>query len=383
MRPIYFLPLSFIWLLPSCGKKAVVGPPHFPPAAVTFVPAASETVRITQDLPGRIDAVRVSEVRARIAGILLERTFEEGADVKAGQVLFKIDPAPLEAARDSAAATLAHAEATLVKARSDAKRNKELVASQAVSQQEAQDSETALQVGEAGLLSAKASMKTAELNLGYATVTAPIDGRIGKAVVTEGALVGQGSTTLLAIIQQLDPVYFDFTRSSGDLIALKNAAGNGDATAEQNKVTLLLEDGTEYPLPGKILFSEAFVDETTGMITLRAQFPNPKRELLPGMFARVRVLQTVKEHVVTVPQRAVTRGVGGAGTVLVIDEANTAQLRTIQTGEIVGDKWVVTSGLKPGEKVIVEGQLKARPGAPVKAEPFAPEVAKSAGPNKN
>lgn len=383
MRPIYFLPLSLIWLIPSCGKKAAAGPPQFPPAAVTYVPAASETVRITEDLPGRIDAVRVSEVRARVAGILLERTFEEGADVKAGQVLFKIDPAPLEAARDSAAATLARAEASLTKARSDAKRSKELVASQAVSQQEAQDSETALQVGEADLLSAKASLKTAELNLGYATVTAPIGGRIGKAVVTEGALVGQGSTTLLAIIQQLDPVYFDFTQSSGDLTALKNAAGKGDATAEQNKVILLLEDGTEYPLPGKILFSEAFVDETTGMVTLRAQFPNPKRELLPGMFARVRVLQTVKEHAVTIPQRAVTRGIGGAGTVLVIDNANTAQLRTIQTGEIVGDKWVVTSGLKPGEKVIVEGQLKARPGAPVKAEPFAPEVAKTTTPNKN
>jgi membrane fusion protein (multidrug efflux system) len=383
MRSIHFLPLSLLYLLPSCGKKAAAGPPHFPPAAVTFVPAASEDIHITEELPGRIDALRVSEVRARVAGILLERCFQEGADVKAGQVLFKIDPAPLEAARDSAAAVLARSDASLSKARSDSKRSKQLVASQAISEQEAQNSETALQIGEADLLSAKAALKTAELNLGYATVTAPIDGRIGIAAVTEGALVGQGSATLLATIQQLDPIYFDFTRTSGDLAALKNAAGSASDVDEQNKVTLLLEDGSEYPLPGKILFSEAFVDETTGMVTLRAKFPNPKHDLLPGMFARVRVLKSVKDHAVTVPQRTVARGVGGVGTVMVIDDANKAQLRNIQTGEIVGDKWIVTSGLKAGEKVIVEGLLKARPGASVVPEPFVPAAKSATGSNNH
>jgi membrane fusion protein (multidrug efflux system) len=337
-----------------------------PPAAVTFVPAAAETVHITKDLPGRIDALRVSEVRARVSGILLEKTFVEGSDVKADQVLFKIDPAPLEAARDSATAALARAEANLKKSQNDSKRFAELIATDAVSKQETETAESALQVSQAEHLAAEAALKTAQLNLGYATVTAPISGRIGKAQVTEGALVGQGNATLLATIQQLDPIYFDFTQSSGDLIALKNGAGGG----EQSKVTLLLEDGTEYEHPGKILFSEASVDQTTGMVSLRAEFPNPKRDLLPGMFARARVLQAVKENAVTIPQRAVTRGAGGVGSVLVIDQDNKAQLRMVQTDEIVGDKWVVTSGLKAGEKVIMEGQMKARPGAPVVPEPF-------------
>ena len=366
MRPILFLPLSLIWLLPSCGKKAAAGPPQMPPAAVTFLPAATETVHITRDLPGRIDALRLSEVRARVSGILLEKTFVEGADVKAGDVLFKIDPAPLEAARDSAAAALARADANLKKAQNDSKRFVELIATDAVSKQEAETAESALQVATAEQLAAHAALKTSELNLGYATVTAPIGGRIGRAQVTEGALVGQGSATLLAVIQQLDPIYFDFTQSSTDLLALKN----GSAGGEQGKATLLLEDGTPYEHPGKILFSEASVDETTGMVSLRAEFPNPKRDLLPGMFARARVLQAVKENAITIPQRAVTRGAGGVGSVLVIDQDNKAQLRMVQTGEIVGDKWVVTSGLKAGEKVIMEGQLKARPGAPVVPEPF-------------
>lgn len=371
MRPILFLPLSLIWLLPSCGKKAAAaGPPPMPPAAVTFLPAISETVHITRDLPGRIDALRVSEVRARVSGILLEKTFVEGADVKAGQELFKIDPAPLEAARDSAVASLARAEANLKKAENESKRFRELIESNAVSQQEAETAESALQVSTAEILSAKAAQKTAELNLGYATVTAPIAGRIGKAQVTEGALVGQGSATLLAVIQQLDPIYFDFTQSSGDLIALKKAVGSGGTSEEQSKVTLLLEDGTAYEHPGKILFSEASVDETTGMVSLRTEFPNPKHELLPGMFARARVLQAVKENAITIPQRAVTRGAGGVGSILVIDNENKAQVRMVQTGEVVGDKWVVTSGLKAGEKVIMEGHLKAKPGAAVVPEPF-------------
>lgn len=372
MRSILFLPLSFIWLLPACGKKAAPAPPKMPPAAVTFVPASTETVQITRDLPGRIDALRVAEVRARVSGILLEKTFEEGGEVTAGQELFKIDPAPMEAARDSAAAALARAEASLRKAENESKRFRELIETNAVSQQEAETAESALQIGNAEILSAKAALKTAELNLGYATVTAPIAGRIGKAQVTEGALVGQNDATLLAVIQQLDPIYFDFTQSSSDLTTLRNAMAGQDSSAAQDKVTLLLEDGREYPHPGKILFSEASVDPTTGMVTLRAEFPNPKRELLPGMFARARVLQAILENAVTIPQRAVTRAAGGAGSVLVVDESNNARLRMVRTSEMVADKWVVTSGLKPGEKVIMEGHLKVRPGSPVVPEPFVP-----------
>ncbi len=367
MRPILFLPFSVLWLfLPSCGKKAAPAMPAMPPAEVTFVPAQTETVTITRDLPGRIDAVRVAEIRARVSGILLKRVFEEGAEVKAGDVLFQIDPAPLEAARDSAAANLAKAEASSAKAQNQVKRFRELVAVNAVSKQDADDAESAVSIADSEVLAAKAALATAELNLGYATVTAPISGRIGKAEMTEGALVGQGSATLLAVIQQLDPIYFDFTQSSSDHFALKSAG------AKQNKVTLLLEDGSDYGAPGRLLFSEAFVDETTGMVTLRAEFPNPKRDLLPGMFARARVVQAVRENVVTIPQRALTRGAGGVGTVMVIDDANLAQLRMVQTGEASGDRWVVNSGLNAGERVIIEGLLKARPGAPVVPEPFVP-----------
>ena len=368
MRPILFLPLSVIWLcLPGCGKKAPAAPPKMPPAAVSFVPATSETVVITRDLPGRIDALRVAEVRARVSGILLEKVFQEGTEVKAGDVLFRIDPAPLDAALDSANANLARAEATAAQADNQVERLRELVAVNAVSKQDADNAESAVNIAAAEVLAAKAALASAELNRSYATVTAPISGRIGKAQVTEGALVGQGDATLLAVIQQLDPIYFDFTQSSGDLLALREA-GAGD-----EEVTLLLENGDFYPHKGRILFSEASVDETTGMVSLRAEFPNPDRKLLPGMFARARVEQAIKQNAVTVPQRAVTRVAGGGGSVMIVDKADNAQIRMIRTGEMTADKYIVTSGLEAGERVIMEGHLKARPGAPVVPEPFVAE----------
>lgn len=342
-----------------------------PPAHVTFVPVKTENVTITKDLPGRIDAVRVAEVRARVSGILLKKVFQEGADVKAGDVLFQIDPAPLEAARDSAEASYVRAEATAKQTQNDDKRFRELVAVNAVSKQEADNSESAVAIASADLLAAKAARTTAELNLGYATVTAPISGRIGKAEVTEGALVGQGSPTLMAVIQQLDPIYFDFTQSSADLIALKKGG------AKDSKVTLLLEDGSTYEHQGKLLFSEVSVDQTTGMVTLRAEFPNPKNDLLPGMFARARVVQSVKENVVTVPQRAVTRAAAGMSSVMLVDDKNHAEIRMIKTSGAVGDKWIVESGLEGGERLIMEGQLKAKPGAEVVPEPYVPAQEKS------
>ncbi len=376
MRPILFLPLSVIWLcLPSCGKKANAKPMEMPPAAVTFVPAVTETVTITRDLPGRIDAQRVAEIRARVTGILLKRVFEEGAEVKAGDVLFQIDPAPLQAAHDSAAANLARAEANAQQADNHVARFRELVAVNAVSKQDADNAESAVTIAAAEILAAKASLATAKLNLGYATVTAPIAGRIGKAQVTEGALVGQGDATRLAVITQLDPIYFDFTQSSADLILLKNAK------SDQSKVTLLLENGQAYEHPGRLLFSEVSVDQTTGMVSLRAEFPNPQHDLLPGMFARARVIQGVRENAITIPQRAVTRGAGGAGSILIVDDTNHAQVRMVQTGELFGDKWIVTSGLSAGERVIMEGHMKAKPGALVVPEPFVP--AQASRPNKN
>jgi membrane fusion protein (multidrug efflux system) len=365
MHPILLLSLSVFALTSTgCGKKTPAAPPQMPPAAVTFLAATAETVTITRDLPGRINPLRVAEIRARVPGILLKKSFDEGADVKAGDVLFQIDPLPLQAARDSAAALVLRAEANGKLAENQARRLLELVGVSAVSKQDAENAESAVSIANADILAAKATLATAELNLGYATVTAPISGRIGKAMVTEGALVGQNTATLMAVIQQLDPVYFDFTQSSSDHAKLKKAGANG------NNITLLLEDGSAYEGQGRILFSEAFVDESTGMVTLRAEFPNPQRDLLPGTFSRARIVEAIRENVITIPQRALTRGAGGAGVVMVIDNSNHAQVRMVQTGEISGDKWIVNSGLSVGERYIIEGLMKARPGAPVVPEPF-------------
>lgn len=378
MRPSFYLMLPLIAAgLGSCEKK-VAPPMQMPPAAVSFVPVASEKVELTRDLPGRVDAVRVAEVRARVAGIMLQRTFDEGANVKAGQTLFKIDPAPLEAAKASATASLAKANANLKQAQTTANRYAELVNVKAISRQDYDVAQAAVQTAQAEVQTADAAIKTADLNLGYATVTAPIDGRIGKALVTEGALVGQTDATKMAVIQQLDPIYVDFTQSSTDLLALRRALKEGKLDKDgASPVKLLLEDGTEYPQAGKLLFSEVSVDETTGMVSLRAQFPNPEHTLLPGMFARVRLTQALKDNSITVPQQAVTRGQGGAGSVLVIDDSNHVQVRMIRTDAAVGNKWVVTEGLKAGERVVMEGHLKARPGAEVKPEPFVPKTASS------
>lgn len=382
MQNFVLIPLSLSWLLllPGCGKKGAEGPPQMPPAEVTFSPAGSENIDIVREYPGRIDAVRTSEVRARVAGILLERSFKEGGDVKAGDVLFKIDPLPLEAAKASAEASLARAEATVLQTEATAKRYRELASSSSVSQQDIDNAEAALQVAQADVLASKAALTTANLNLGYATVTAPISGRIGRALVTEGQLVGQGDVTRLAMIQQMDPIYFDFTQSTSELLALKRAKADGSMSisAEQTEVTLILDDGSEYDKKGKILLSEVNVDQTTGMVTLRAEFPNPDRMLLPGMFARGKFVLGVKQNAVTVPQRAVTRMQGGKGSVVIVDETDHARMRTIDTAEAVDGKWVVTNGLKPGERVVMEGHLKVRPDAPVKPHPFVEKKPESA-----
>jgi membrane fusion protein (multidrug efflux system) len=334
---------------------------------------AAEALTLTTELPGRIDAVRVAEVRARVAGILLKRQFEEGADVKAGDVLLEIDPAPLQAILSSAKAVLAKAEANLKQAQAKADRYKALVEFNAVSKQDYDEAAAMALQAAAEVLAGKAGVETASLNLGYATVTAPITGRIGKAKVTEGALVGQNEATPLATIQQLDPIYFDFTQSSTEVLRLRRALEQGKLKSlapGEAKVTLLLEDGTIYPHPGKLLFSDITVDLTTGMITLRALAPNPEHLLLPGMFARGRLEQAVDSAALTVPQRAVMRGPDGSATVLVVNATNTVEVRVIQAEATRGDKWIVSNGLKPGERVIVEGLQKAMPGQPVTPVPF-------------
>jgi membrane fusion protein (multidrug efflux system) len=353
-----------------------VGKPALPAPQVGVVTVKAESVAVTTELPGRIATVRTAEVRARATGILLKRLFTEGADVKADDVLFQIDEAPLQASLDSAKAMLAKAEANQKQAQAKAERYKALVAINAVSKQDYDEAVATAGQGEADILTGKAAVETAQLNLGYAKVTAPISGRIGKAKVTEGALVTAAEATQMATIQQLDPIYFDFTQSSTEMLRLRREleAGQLKSVAPgQAKVTLLLEDGTAYSLDGKLLFSDVTVDPTTGMVTLRAEFPNPDGMLLPGMFARAKLEQAVDKGAITVPQRGVSRNADGTGTVFVVAKGNVVEPRIIKTSNAIGNKWLVTSGLQAGETVILEGLQKIRPGGTVVPVPFVSE----------
>lgn len=338
-----------------------------------MVTVAAERVNLTTELPGRIHPMREAQVRARATGILLKRLFEEGSNVKAGQVLFEIDPAPLQATLASAKAARAKTEASLKEAQANMTRYNELAKTDVISKQDYDQAVATLGQNEAELLAGKAAVLTAELNLSYARVTAPISGRIGKALVTEGALVSATEATQLAVIRQLDPVYFDFTQSSTEVLRLKRelAAGSIQSVASgAARVTLILEDGTVYQHEGKLLFSDVAVDPTTGMITLRAEVPNPEDLLLSGMFARAQIVEGVNTNAITIPQRTITRGPGGAATVLVVDDANKVELRNIAIERTVGTKVVVSKGLKAGERIIVEGSQKAPPGSLVKPVPF-------------
>ncbi|MDE3065973.1 MAG: efflux RND transporter periplasmic adaptor subunit [Verrucomicrobiota bacterium] len=358
-------------LLSGCGRQP---PPHATlPPEVGVVTITTESLPITTDLPGRIDPVRTAQVRARVAGILLKRVFEEGSDVKEGEVLFRIDPAPFQAAYDSAKAALAKAAANNRQNQALARRYTKLVKIAAVSKQDYDNAVAAAAQGRADVLAAKAALETASLNLGYCTVTAPISGRIGPALVTEGALVGQNSATELAVIQQLDPIYFDFTESSTEVLKLRREFESGQLKSlapGEAKVTLLLEDGTTYAHPGRLLFSDITVDPTTGMVTLRALFPNPDHLLMPGMFARARLEQAVDAKAITVSQRGVTYGPDGKPSVMVVTPDNKVEERPVTVGSAVDGKWIITGGLKVGDRVILAGLQKVRPGVTVKPVPF-------------
>jgi membrane fusion protein, multidrug efflux system len=371
-------------VLNGCGHKPA--PYSMPPPEVGVITVQAESLPITTELPGRIDPVRTAEVRARVAGILLKRVFEEGSNVKAGDVLFRIDPAPFQAAYDSAKASLAKAEASNEENQALAKRYAKLVKINAVSQQDYVNATAAAAQSQADVLAAKAALETASLNLGYCTVTAPISGRIGKALVTEGALVGQNEATELAVIQQLDPIYFDFTESSTEELKLRREFESGrlkSIAPGQAKVTLLLEDGTTYSHPGKLLFSDITVDPTTGMVTLRAEFPNPDDLLLPGMFARARLEQAVDAKAITVPQRGVTYGPDGKPSVMVVTPDNKAEVRPVTVDSAMGTKWIITSGLKVGDRVIVDGLQKVQPEMTVKPVPFEAATNNAAGDASN
>lgn len=343
-----------------------------PPQEVSVVTVAPERIALSTELPGRLEASRVAEVRARVAGIVLKREFHEGSDVKAGDVLFRIDPSPFQAAYASAQAAVAKAEAARLQADLKVERYKPLVEFNAISKQEYDDAIAAQKQAAAELASAKAARQTASLNLGYATVTAPISGRVGRAQVTEGALVGQGEATLLATVQQIDPIYLNLTQSSTDALRLQTAIANGQIKGVgdgQAKITVVTEDGRVYPQAGKLLFSDLTVDESSGAIMLRAEFPNPDHMLLPGMYVRARLEQAVNEQAITVPQQAVIRSNEGA-SVWVVGADGKVAARPIKTGSVQGDAWIVSEGLKAGDRVIVEGLQKAKPGATVKPVPW-------------
>lgn len=370
--------------LAACSKpEEGGGPPQMPPVEVAVVTVQPQRTEITTELPGRLAATRVAEVRARVPGIVLERTFEEGSDVAAGELLYKIDPAPLQAAYNAARANLQGAEAALFQAQQLEKRYAPLVKAEAISRQEYDQAVSASRQAAALVAQQKAALEQARLNLGYATVEAPIAGRIGNALVTEGALVGQGEPTPLAVVQQIDPIYVNFTQSTNDLLKLQQAALEGKINAADNTsapVNLVLSTGNLYPHEGKLLFSGITVDPGTGQISVRAEFPNPDKLLLPGMYVRGRLTQGMVDNVLSVPPQAVQRNPDGSAYVLVADADNVVQIRPIQTGTMMADKWIVESGLNAGERVIINRFQQIRPGSPVRPAEAGAPAANAAAP---
>lgn len=360
-------------LLIGCGKKQSGGPHQAGAPEVGVVTLQSERIMLTTELPGRTSAYLIAEVRPQVGGIIQKRLFTEGSDVKAGEVLYQIDPAVYQATYNSAKAAFARAEANLIPIRLRAERYAELVKINAVSQQESDDATAALKQAEADVEGAKAAVETARINLDYTKVTAPISGRIGRSSVTNGALVTASQPAALATIQQLSPIYVDVTQSSAELLSLKQNLASGllksNSTA-QAKVRLLLEDGSTYQLTGTLRFSEVTVDQSTGSVTLRAIFPNPNHTLLPGMFVRAILEEGVNEHAILIPQRGVTRNPAGDAVVMVVGGEEKVEPRVIKVLRTVGENWLVSEGLKAGDRVILEGLQKARPGTPVRAVPF-------------
>ena len=354
----------------GCGESGQgSGPPGGGVPEVSVVVVQLERVAITTELPGRTSAFLVAEVRPQVGGIIKKRLFAEGSDVKAGDVLYEIDPAMYEAACAGAGAGLSRAEANVTSIRSRMERYKELVAINAVSRQDYDDASAALQQAKADIDANKAAVETARINLAYTRVTAPITGRIGKSNVTVGALATASQGAPFTTIQQLDPIYVDVTQSSANLLQLKRNLAAGrirDGGPAQARVKLLLEDGTPYPFEGSLKFSDVTVDPTTGSFILRIVVPNPKHMLLPGMYVRAAVQEGVVDRAILTPQQAVSRDPKGNPVTLIVDSSGKVLQRTIAVDRAVGDKWLVTSGLAPGERVIVEGIQKVRPGASVK-----------------
>lgn len=367
-----FLSTAAAVLLAACGPKpGSSAPAAAPPPEVGVVVATKGSVGVVTELPGRTEASRIAQVRARVAGVVQRRLFNEGSDVKAGQPLFRIDDAPYRATLASAQAAQARAEANLMQTRAQAERYKPLAEANAVSQQEYIAAQAAFKQSEADVASAKAAVQTAQINVGYAAVNAPISGRIGRALVTEGALVGQGEVTQLAVIQQIDPLYVNFTQSAAEVLRLRAAIASGRYQAANGAVpvTVTLDDGGLPPQRGKLLFSDLTVDPSSDQITLRAELPNPKGALLPGLYVRVRLEQAQVSSAILLPQQAVQRGSAG-DTVMVVDAEGKVASRAVKVSMGQNRQWVVLDGLAGGEQVVVDGFQKVRPNTPVKPVPW-------------
>jgi membrane fusion protein (multidrug efflux system) len=386
MEPIPFLPsvklvgaialICSAALISGCNESSA-GAPKAPPAEVGVFTVASAPLPMSTELPGRTSAYQIAEVRPQVGGVIQKRLFVEGANVQAGTSLYQIDPATYEAAVNSAQAALAKARANLLTTQPKVARYKELVEIEGVSRQEYDDAVAAHEQAQADVATAQAALDVANINLKYTKVLAPISGRIGRSSVTPGALVTASQTTALTTVQQLDPIYVDVTQSSNDLLRLKRELESGNLKKHgQAKVTLLLADGTTYAEAGKLQFSDVTVDLATGNVTLRALFPNPKLDLLPGMYVRAVVENGINEKAIVVPQQGVSRNQKGQATALVLNKENLVEQRVLETGGTLGDKWLVTSGLADGDRVIVEGLQKVRPGAPATvAKPAAATAA--------
>ncbi|CAB3780437.1 efflux RND transporter periplasmic adaptor subunit [Pararobbsia alpina] len=359
-----------VFALSACGKKEAPPPP--PPPEVGIVTVQPQPVEVIADLPGRTSAYLVAQVRARVDGIVLRRDFVEGAKVKAGQRLYQIDPAPYRAQLDSAKASLAKAQANLASQTAQAQRFKVLVEQNAVSRQDNDNAVASQAQAAADVATGKAAVQTASINLGYTDVVAPISGTIGISQVTPGAYVQASAATLMSTIQQLDPIYVDVVESTTDLLKLRRAVANGQIQAADShsvKVTLTLEDGSTFAQPGRLEFSDVTVDQTTGTVTLRALFPNPQQILLPGMFVHAKLAQGINAKAMLVPQVGITHTPKGDPTALIVNADNKVEVRQLKTSGTRGSDWIVEGGLQPGDKVIVQGVLKAPPGATVKPVP--------------
>lgn len=373
--------LASALFLSACGQPAPaasgVGPAVVPVGVVTL---QAQDVTLSRELPGRVQATQIAEIRPQVSGIVLARHFTEGSTVTAGTALYQIDPAPFEAALLSAKAAEAKAKANIASSKAKAERYRELLKIKAISRQDFDEAEAAFLQAQAELQSAKAQINSAQINLSYSKVLAPISGQIGKSAVTTGALVSSGQSQPLATVTQLDPIYIDLTQSSSELLALKQALAKGTLgqAATQTEVSLTLEDGSTYAHKGTLQFSEVTVNPDTGSVTLRASFPNPDQLLLPGMYVRATVQEGQQANALLVPQRGVSRNAKGEATALVVSKDGTVEPRVLQTNRTIGSNWLVTAGLQQGDQLIVEGLQKIRPGAVVQPVPATSTAVTSA-----